>query len=145
MSESSPPSAFEIRLHAQSADIDELGHVNNVIYLRWVQDAAVAHWKALASAEARAKVVWVVVRHEIDYKAPALLGDEIIVRTWVGEATRLTFERHTAAVRAADGKLLAKVRTLWCPIDPTTGRPKRIDAELRAQFSVAKSQGNRSE
>lgn len=145
MSGSSPSTAFEIRLHAQPPDIDELGHVNNVIYLRWVQEAAVAHWKTLTSAEAQRTVVWVVVRHEIDYKTPALLGDEIIVRTWVGEATRLTFERHTEALRAADGKLLAKVRTLWCPIDAGTGRPKRIDAALRAQFSVAKSQGSQSD
>ena len=72
------------------ADVDELGHVNNTVYLRWVQEVATAHWQAVASAESQAAVVWVVMRHEIDYKAPALPGDEVLLRTWVGKATRLT-------------------------------------------------------
>jgi acyl-CoA thioester hydrolase len=60
-----------------------------------VQDVATAHWRALASAKAQQRIGWVVLRHEIDYKAPACLGDEILLRTWVGKATRLTFERFT--------------------------------------------------
>ena len=80
--------------------------------------------------------MWVVVRHEIDYKQAAVLGDEIIARTWVGTATRLKFERLTEFVRASDGTVLAKARTLWCPVDAQTGRPTNVSAELRALAST---------
>lgn len=128
--------AFEITVAVQPTDIDELDHVNNAVYLRWIQDVATAHWQAVASAEAQASVAWVVLRHEIDYKTPALAGDEVLLRTWVGEATRLTFERHTEIQRKRDLQLLSKARTLWCPISTRTGRPIRVTAELRAQFST---------
>jgi len=129
------PEVFELPIQIEPADIDELGHVNNVTYVRWVQDAAVAHWRARAPAADQAKLFWVVLRHEIDYKQPARLGDAIIARTWVGAASRLKFERHTEVVREADGRLLAKARTLWCPIDSATGRPSPVSPEVRASFS----------
>lgn len=132
--ESSP---FELIIPVEPADIDELGHVNNVMYVRWVQDVAVAHWKSLASSEDQAKFRWVVLRHEIDYKHPAYLGDRIVARTWVGTASRIRFERHTELLRAGDGRLLAKARTWWCPIDATTGKPASVGPEVRARFSVA--------
>ena len=127
--------AFELPISIQPVDIDELGHVNNVNYLRWVQEAAVAHWKAQASAEDQAAVQWVVVRHEIDYKRAAFLQDGIIARTWVGTASRLRFERHTELLRAADRRLLAKARTIYCPIDARTGRPTEVTEEVRRLFS----------
>ncbi len=130
------PAAFEIAISVEPADIDELNHVNNVAYLRWVQDAAVAHWRAEAPPEDQAKLVWVVVRHEIDYKKAAVLGEGLIARTWVGTATRATFERHTEILRANDRSVLAKARTLWCPLDARTGRPTAVSAEVRARFSV---------
>src|SRR5438552_1705348 len=79
---------------------------------------------------------WVVLRHEIDYKTPAALGDQIVSRTWVGKATWVTFERFTEIRRNGDGQLLSKARTLWCPINAQTGRPARVPAEVRAQFST---------
>jgi acyl-CoA thioester hydrolase len=121
----------------EPADIDALGHVNNVVYLRWVQDIAIAHWKAAASAADQAKLLWIVVRHEIDYKQPARLGDGILARTWVGAATRIRFERHTELLRAGDGVLLAKARTVWCPIDAVTGKLASVSAQVRAVFSAA--------
>jgi acyl-CoA thioester hydrolase len=129
------PAAFELPLAVQPADIDGLGHVNNVIYLRWVQEAAVAHWNALAPEADREKLRWVVLRHEIDYKQAARLGEAIVARTWVGAATRLRFERHTELLRASDRTLLAKALTIWCPIDAETGRPAAVSAEVRARFS----------
>jgi acyl-CoA thioester hydrolase len=125
-------------------DIDGLNHVNNTVYLRWVQDVATAHWKSLASKETQDAIAWVVLRHEIDYKIPACLGDEIILRTWVGEASRLKFERFTEIrrktcpehSRRVDNVLLAQARTLWVPIDWQTGKPTRVSAEVRARFSV---------
>ena len=129
--------AFEMTIAVEPADIDALGHVNNVVYLRWVQDIAIAHWQAAASAADREKLLWIVVRHEIDYKQAARLGDAILARTWVGAATRIKFERHTELLRARDGCLLAKARTVWCPIDAVTGKPTSVSAEVRAGISMA--------
>ena len=117
-------------------DIDEQNHVNNTVYLRWVQDVAVAHWQAIASPDAQAAIGWVVLRHEIDYKTPATLDDEIVLRTWVGKATRLTFERFTEIRRKSNRQLFSQARTLWCPIDVQTGRPTRVSAEVRERFST---------
>ncbi len=130
------PSTFELAIEVESTDIDELGHVNNVAYLRWVQNVAVAHWRALAPVEDQARFLWIVLRHEIDYKHPAYLGDGIVARTWVGAASRLRFERHTELLRANDRSVLARARTLWCPINAATGRPAIVGPELRARFSV---------
>ena len=137
MSTAPSPTPFEITVRVASADIDEQGHVNNVIYLRWAQEVAIAHWLALAPVDLQTSFGWVALRHEIDYKAPGFLDDELRVRTWVGTVKGLAFERHTEIVRSADQRLLAQARTLWCPIDPQTGRPKRVSQELRALFSAA--------
>jgi len=127
---------FEMTVSVLPDDIDEQNHVNNTVYLRWVQEVATAHWRAIASVEAQETIGWVVLRHEIDYKAPAAHGDQITLRTWVGKATRLTFERFTEIRRDSDGLLLSNARTLWCPIHPQSGRPARVPPEVRAQFSI---------
>ncbi len=128
---------YELPLAVRAEDIDQLNHVNNVVYLRWVQEAAIAHWDAAASAEAQAAYFWVVARHEIDYRRPALEGDGIIARTWVGAQVDRAFERHTELLRAGDRALLARARTLWHPMDRATGRPARaISDELRNAFST---------
>ena len=127
---------FEMTTSVVPEDIDEQNHVNNTVYLRWVQEVATAHWQAVASGEAQESIGWVVLRHEIDYKAAACLGDEVVLRTWVGNATRLTFERFTEIRRTSDAQLLSKARTLWCPISAQTGRPVRVPPEVREQFSI---------
>jgi acyl-CoA thioester hydrolase len=127
---------FEMTILVLPGDIDEQEHVNNAVYLRWVQNIATAHWRALASREAQDATGWIVLRHEIDYKARAMLGDEVLLRTWVGKASRLTFERFTEIQRKNDGQLLSQARTLWCPISARTGRPLRVSEEVRAQFST---------
>jgi acyl-CoA thioester hydrolase len=128
--------AFEFPIAVTGTDIDQLGHVNNVAYLRWVQQAAEAHWTAVAPAEDQANLFWVVLRHEIDYLKPANLADNIIARTWVGQATRLRFERFTEILRAKDQILLAKAKTIWCPIDPHRKRPIAVSDEVRGLFSA---------
>ena len=127
---------FEMIIPVLPGDIDEQNHVNNTVYLRWVQDVATAHWQAVASSKAQQTIGWVVLRHEIDYKGPATLGDEVVLRTWVGKATRLTFERFTEILRNGEGQLLSSARTLWCPINAQTARPIRVPEEVRAQFST---------
>ena len=128
---------FEQRVVVEEAHLDDQRHVNNVVYLQWVQDVAVAHWQTVASPAAQAMIAWVALRHEIDYLAAAVLGDELVVHTWVGPAEGLLFERNTEVRRARDGRVLARVRTRWCPVDATSGRPRRVPAEVRAQFSAA--------
>jgi len=127
---------FELPLHVQPSDIDEIGHVNNVTYLRWIQEVAIAHWESTADAATRAELSWVVVRHEIDYLQSAYLSDALIARTWVGPATRLRFERNTEILRSADRKVLARARSLWCPFSTRTGKPTAVSAEVRQRFSL---------
>ena len=120
----------------EPADIDRQNHVNNTVYLRWIQEIATAHWNANAPVPARDEIGWVVLRHEIDYKSPGSLGDEVVLRTWVGQATRITFERFVEVFRKSDRKLLAQARTLWVPINPETGKPVRVPTEVRERFSI---------
>jgi acyl-CoA thioester hydrolase len=128
---------FELTIAVEPPDIDLMGHVNNVVYLRWVQEAATAHWTAGATPEDQARVLWVVVRHEIDYLRPARLGDTIAARTWVGPASRIRFERHVELLRASDRAVLARARSLWCPIDSQTMKPMVVSQEVRERFSIA--------
>jgi len=130
------PNSFAITVPVLPTDIDAQDHVNNTVYLRWVQEVGTAHWEAVASPEAQAASGWVVLRHEIEYKSPARLGDEVVLRTWVGKATRLTFERFTEIRRKSDDQLLSQARTIWCPINPQTGRPTRVSPEVRERFST---------
>jgi len=125
---------FEHPLRVAAADIDAQGHVNNVVYLRYAQDAAVAHWRSVASPEQLAASAWVARRHEIDYLRPGFEGDELRARTWVGDASGATFDRFVEIVRTNDGELLAKVRTVWVLVDPKSLRPRRVDASVRDPF-----------
>jgi acyl-CoA thioester hydrolase len=134
MSETAPP--YEMSIAVQPADIDRQNHVNNTVYVRWIQEIATAHWNATAPVPARDEIGWVVLRHEIDYKSPLCLGDQIVLRTWVGKATRVTFERFVEILRETDGKLMATARTLWVPINPETAKPIRVPPEVRERFST---------
>jgi acyl-CoA thioester hydrolase len=115
-------------------DIDGLGHVNNIVYVRWVQEAATAHWNSAATDEQKAGFVWVVVRHEIDYLRPAMPGDDLLARTHVGELSGAKFDRHVEIWRPADNQVLCRARSVWVALDARTGRPRRVSEELRARF-----------
>ncbi|MFL5615496.1 MAG: acyl-CoA thioesterase [Gemmatimonadaceae bacterium] len=133
---------FELAHLVTAGELDERAHVNNVVYLQWVQDAAAAHWTNLAPPGALTQVAWVALRHEIDYRSPAVLDDEIVIGTWVGVANGLSFERFTEIRRRDDDRLLARARTLWCPVDARTGKPQRVSAEVRARCSVPATEGD---
>lgn len=125
---------FERRITAAAEDADELGHVNNAVWVRWIQDMAVAHWEAVAPPEHRDAYVWVVTRHEIDYLRAVLPGETVTGRTWVGEAPKgARFDRHVEFV-GEDGKPRVKARTTWAILDRETGRPLRVPAEVAAPF-----------
>lgn len=130
----SAPSVFELPLEVTDDDLDAMGHVNNVVYLRWIQEAAAAHWFAAATPEQQEEWLWVVSRHEIDYLRPALPGERLIARTWVGEASGARFDRHVEIWRPGDNQLLAKARSVWVALDKRTRRPRRVNADLRRRF-----------
>ncbi|AEI50447.1 acyl-CoA thioesterase [Runella slithyformis] len=115
-------------------DIDELNHLNNAVYLHYVQEAATAHWQYAASDALLEAVVWMVRRHEIDYLRQAVAGDTLLVKTWVGKYTAATWDRHYEIYREKDNVLLVKAMSVWVPLDRQTHRIKRIEGELLACF-----------
>jgi acyl-CoA thioester hydrolase len=128
---------FELTLTAQPEHIDELGHVNNAVWVQWIQQVAVAHWESVADAAHKNVYYWVVVRHEIDYLRAAHEGDVIKARTWVGEAPRgARFDRHVEFT-GPDGKVCVRSRTDWAIIDKALGRPIRVPTEVVAPFMPA--------
>ena len=126
--------AFELTLTAGAEHIDELGHVNNAVWVQWMERVAVAHWDSVADAAHREAYFWVVVRHEIDYLRAAHEGDRIVARTWVGEAPQgAKFDRFVEFT-GADGKLCVRARTWWAIIDKAAGKPIRVPADVVAPF-----------
>ena len=126
--------AFEIKITATETDVDELGHVNNAVWVRWIQDVATAHWHAVAAPEHDAAFLWVVTRHEIDYLRAVLPGETVTGRTWVGGAPKgARFVRIVEFV-GSDGKPRVRARTTWAMLDRRSGRPLRVPDEVAAPF-----------
>lgn len=126
---------YESSITAAPADIDELGHVNNAVWVRWIQDMATGHWRARARPQDVDAYVWVVVRHEIDYLGNVKAGETVTARTWVDEAgpRGARFDRHVTFT-GSDGKLRVRARSTWAIIDRATGRILRIPKDVAAPF-----------
>ncbi len=124
------PFAFPIKVLPE--DIDFMGHVNNARYLNWVQDAVLAHWRKLAPAEEVAAKAWVALKHEITYRRPAFLDDDVMARTVLEHFQGARAFYHTVISRGEE--VLAEVKSSWCCIDAETLRPARIGEHLRALF-----------
>ena len=125
---------FELKLTAQPEHIDELGHVNNAVWVQWIQQVAVAHWESIAASAHQDAYYWVVVRHEVDYLRAAHEGDLITARTFVGEAPRgAKFDRFVEFT-GPDGQICVRSHTDWAIIDKASGRPVRVPAEVIAPF-----------
>lgn len=132
-----PPVAFSRTFTAAEADIDELGHVNNAVWVQWIQAVATSHWFALTGSEEQGRLIWVVVRHEIDYRRPLLAGQSVRAETWVADkAAGARFARHMRFV-GDDGTVHVTAKTEWALLDRASGRPQRVPAELVARFRVA--------
>ena len=125
---------FQLSFTAAAEHIDELGHVNNAVWVQWIQQVAVAHWEAVAAEAHKDAYFWVVVRHEIDYLRAAHEGDHVTARTWVGDAPRgARFDRFIE-FEGPDGKPCVRSRTDWAMIDKASGRPMRVPPEVIAPF-----------
>ena len=126
-------SVFETNYTVVTSNIDELNHVNNVVYLQWIQDIANLHWNELKEGVDTAAYVWVVIRHEIDYLNQALLGDTLLTKTWVGKTAGLKSIRHVEFYR--NNKLLVKAQTTFCLLHAKSFKPTRITDEILAMLA----------
>lgn len=129
---SAKPFAFPIKILPD--DIDFMGHVNNARYLGWVQDAVLAHWRKFAPDDAVASRAWVALKHEITYRKPAFLEDDVIART-VLESTRGAQAFYSTVIERG-GEVLAEVKSSWCCIDAESLKPARIGEEIRSYFNL---------
>jgi acyl-CoA thioester hydrolase len=127
---------FEMIIPVEAEHIDQLNHVGNLIYVKWIQEAAISHWTSAADEHLKTTIAFVIARHEIDYKYSAKLGDTAIVKTWVGKTRKHLFERYTTIYRQSDSRIFVEALSLWCPIDIKTLRPTRPTPELIAKWSV---------
>jgi acyl-CoA thioester hydrolase len=124
------PHIFPIKI--LPADIDFMGHVNNARYLGWVQDAVLSHWHKLAPAEAIAAHGWVALKHEITYRKPAFLEDDVIANVLLERIQGARAFYQTIVKRGEE--VLAEIQSSWCFIDRETLRPARIGHEIAAFF-----------
>lgn len=115
-------------------DIDENDHVNNVVYVRWMQDLGIAHWRARLPDDIRKDWVWVALRHEVDYRRPILPGQTAKAVTWVGDIDGPRLPRFVL-IYGPDGQLAARGKTEWCLLKLPSRKPTRVSTELLAHFS----------
>jgi acyl-CoA thioester hydrolase len=138
-----PLARFTLDLTVGPSAIDANGHANNVEFVRWMQDAAVAHADAAGctAATVAAGGAWVVRSHRIEYLRPAFAGDRVAVVTWVADFRRAFSLRKYEFVRPVDNSVLARGETDWVYVDAGTGRPRSIPDPIRAMFEIAGSNG----
>jgi acyl-CoA thioester hydrolase len=130
---------FEYRHTVADDEIDEQGHANNVVYVAWMQAAALAHSAALGWTPQRylqKGMGWFARSHSIEYLRPAYAGEEIVVQTHVADMKKVTSTRVYRIVRRTDGELLAKAETHWAFVNYATGKPTRIPAEIVHAFPI---------
>ena len=119
---------------AQPEHIDELGHVNNAVWVDWIQQIATTHWAAVASPEHQATYVWVVTRHEIDYRGNIRQGEQVTAETFIPHGpSGARFDRRVD-FSDVDGKVIVSANTTWALIDKATGRLQRVREEIAAPF-----------
>lgn len=128
------PNTFTRTFIAAPQHIDELGHVNNTVWVQWIQDMATAHWDAVARAEDRAAFFWVVVRHEIDYRGNVSEGESVTATTWIEGLAAGAKSLRRVDFADASGKRLVSAATTWAMLDKATGRLARVRPEVLAAF-----------
>jgi acyl-CoA thioester hydrolase len=113
-------------------DIDFMGHVNNSVYLKWVQEAVISHWRRFAPPDAIAAHLWIALKHEITYRRPAFLNDEVIATVQLEQVRRESAFYETIISRGE--QVLAVVKSRWCCLDAKTMRPARLASDIVARF-----------
>ncbi|HRH60536.1 MAG TPA: thioesterase [Chitinophagaceae bacterium] len=129
-----PKSHFTISITVAEEHLDELRHVNNVIYVKWMEDIARQHWKQYASQQLQDELFWMIKKHEIVYFNQAFLNDHLMMHTWTGAHTNITWIRHYEITRPADNKKIIEAHSVWIPLDKKTQRPVKITGELISMF-----------
>lgn len=125
---------FTRTLVAEPQHIDELGHVNNSVWVQWIQEMATAHWDAAARPQDRAAFFWVVVRHEIDYRGNISQGESVTAETWIEGPAQGAKSLRRVEFTNASGKCLVSAATTWAMLDRATGRLARVRPEILAAF-----------
>ena len=128
------PSTFTRTFVAAPGHIDELGHVNNTVWVQWIQDMATAHWDAVARPEDRTAFFWVVVRHEIDYRGNVSEGESVTATTWIEGPAKGAKSLRRVEFTDAAGKRLVSAATTWAMLDRATSRLARVRPEVLAAF-----------
>lgn len=127
-------SRFTKRITALPEHIDVLGHVNNAVWVQWMEQVAVEHWMHDADPAHVDAYIWVVTRHEIDYRGNVKAGEAVTARTWIPEGPRgARFDRHMEFT-GEDGKVKVAAKSTWAIIDKASGRILRVPAEVAANF-----------
>ena len=129
-----PETSFALAITAQPDDIDELGHVNNAVWVRWIQDMATAHWNAIAPQEAIDRYIWVVTRHEIDYRGNVGAGETVTGRTWISDPPTGARVWRNVSFTGPDDKIKVVAKTNWAIIDQARGRAVRVPSDLADLF-----------
>jgi len=130
----SEPNKFTATFVAEPAHIDELGHVNNSVWVRWIQDLATAHWSAVADPEHQEQFFWVVIRHEIDYRANIAAGESATGTTYIPGDAKGAKSIRMVEFHDLNGKLLVSAKTTWAMLDRATQRLARVRLEVLAPF-----------
>ncbi len=140
---SGPIPIFKHVIFVRREDIDENHHANNVSYVRWMQEAAIAHATANGWPGSKCNelgVAWVARRHTVEYLIPALEGEKIIIRTWIGDWKKLTSRRYYRFLRETDGKIIANAETNWVMVNTATGRATKIPDPITESFVIVPEQ-----
>lgn len=126
--------SFKKPVEIKESNFDQIGHINNVVYLQWVQDIAEAHWNHVSAPEQLANYLWVAIRVEIDYLKEIRPGEDIIAETYVEKMEGVKSERHTIISGKQSGQTKAKAKTIWCLLDAESKKPRRIPQDLKDLF-----------
>jgi acyl-CoA thioester hydrolase len=126
---------FRHAVAIKPADIDHMGHVNNAVYLKWVQDAVIDYWRSVAPPEAVARHLWVALKHEITYRSPTFL-DDVVVAEVIAEKVQGARAFFTTVIRRGED-VLSEITSCWCCLDAGTLRPARLAREVIGRFVPA--------
>ncbi len=130
---------FTKNFTAQPHHIDELGHVNNTVWVGWVQEIATAHWDAAAREENHERFFWVVIRHEIDYRGNVAAGESVTGATWIPDPPKGAKSDRLVEFRNSEGKVLVSARTTWAMLDKESQRLVRVRPDVMAPFQSGAS------